>query len=75
VNRIDQETEKRRGPTRAVDPFKKRRRRTFFQVIDSRLKSFVEAYKSRIGSSMGDLFDVRAQQSIHEAGHQPFGPE
>jgi hypothetical protein len=24
VNRIDQETEKRRGPTRAVEPFKKK---------------------------------------------------
>jgi hypothetical protein len=26
VNRIDQETEKRRGPTRAVEPFKKKKK-------------------------------------------------
>jgi hypothetical protein len=27
VNRIDQETEKRRGPTRAVEPFKEKKKK------------------------------------------------
>jgi hypothetical protein len=27
VNRIDQETAKRRGPTRAVEPFKKKKKK------------------------------------------------
>jgi hypothetical protein len=29
VNRLDQETAKRRGPTRAVDPFKKKKKKDF----------------------------------------------
>jgi hypothetical protein len=29
VNRIDQETEKRRGPTRAVEPFKKKKKKCY----------------------------------------------
>jgi hypothetical protein len=33
VNRLDQETVKRRGPTRAVEPLKRRRRRRRITII------------------------------------------
>jgi hypothetical protein len=33
VNRIDQETAKRRGPTRAVEPFKKKKSRELGTVL------------------------------------------
>jgi hypothetical protein len=34
VNRIDQETEKRRGPTRAVEPFKKKKKKICTSILD-----------------------------------------
>jgi hypothetical protein len=36
VNRIDQETEKRRGLTRAVEPFKKKKKMWNWQRINTR---------------------------------------
>jgi hypothetical protein len=32
VNRLDQETVKRRGPTRAVEPFKKKKKKKFYML-------------------------------------------
>jgi hypothetical protein len=35
VNRLDQETAKRRGPTRAVEPFKKKKKVIPVQAVEA----------------------------------------
>jgi hypothetical protein len=35
VNRLDQETEKKRGPTRAVEPFKKKKKKWVWNGVHS----------------------------------------
>jgi hypothetical protein len=42
VNRLDRETAKRRGPTRAVEPFKKKRRRNFSAVKLDQYRQLVD---------------------------------